>query len=130
MSLAQRSATAAKEIKGLIVDSQSKVENGLQMVNESGKTLNKIVVSVESVCKVIDEITSSSQEQTIAMDAINSSVIQMDTMTQQNAALVEQAAGASQTMSEQANNMDKLVQFFTIAEGRGVYDIKSHMVKS
>ncbi len=129
-SLAQRSATAAKEIKGLIVDSQSKVENGLQMVNESGKTLNKIVESVESVCEVIDEITSSSQEQALAMDAINSSVIQMDTMTQQNAVLVEQAADASQTMSEQANNMDNLVQFFTLSEGRGIYDIKSHRVSS
>jgi len=129
-SLAQRSATAAKEIKDLIVDSQSKVENGLQMVNESGKTLNKIVESVESVCEVIDEITSSSQEQALAMDAINSSVIQMDTMTQQNAVLVEQAADASQTMSEQANNMDNLVQFFTLSEGRGIYDIKSHRVSS
>lgn len=125
-NLAQRSATAAKEIKSLIFDSQSKVENGIQMVNESGKTLNKIVESVETVYEVIDNITSSSKEQALAMDAINSSVMQMDAMTQKNAAMVEQAASASQIMSEQASNMDSLMQFFTLSKGRGVYDIKPH----
>ncbi|WP_428239450.1 methyl-accepting chemotaxis protein [Gynuella sp.] len=113
-SLAQRSASAAKEIKDLIRDSVEKVEQGTELVNESGKTLLEIVTAIEKVSGMINDISNSAQEQTAGIEQVNQAVSQMDTMTQQNAALVEQASAAGQTMAEQARNMINLIDFFQI----------------
>ncbi|AJQ96328.1 methyl-accepting chemotaxis protein [Gynuella sunshinyii] len=113
-SLAQRSASAAKEIKDLIRDSVEKVEQGTELVNESGKTLLEIVTAIEKVSSMINDISNSAQEQTAGIEQVNQAVSQMDTMTQQNAALVEQASAAGQTMAEQARNMINLIEFFQI----------------
>ena len=94
-NLAQRSATAAKEIKGLINDSVDKVKSGSELVDASGKALAEIVGSVKKVADIIAEIAAASQEQSSGIDQINKAVMQMDEMTQQNAALVEEAAAAA-----------------------------------
>ncbi|MDH5256583.1 MAG: methyl-accepting chemotaxis protein [Gammaproteobacteria bacterium] len=111
-NLAGRSATAAKEIKELITDSYEKVRNGSKLVNESGETLLEIVASVKKVGDIISEIAAASSEQSAGIDQINKAVSQMDEMTQQNAALAEQASAASEASSEKANEMNKLVGFF------------------
>ena len=111
-SLAQRSAVAAKEINDLIRNSVNKVEEGTALVNESGKTLSGIVNSVKSVCIVMEEIMVSANEQSQGIEQVNSVVVQMDEMTQQNAALVEEASAASQSMSEQATEMREQISFF------------------
>jgi len=111
-NLAQRSATAAKEINDLIRNSVNKVQEGTTLVNESGETLSEIVNSVKSVCIVMEEIMVSANEQSQGIEQVNSAVVQMDEMTQQNAALVEEASAASQSMSEQAGEMRTQISFF------------------
>ena len=118
-NLAGRSATAAKEIKDLIEDSVLKVEEGSKLVDESGRTLEEIVNSVKKVSDIIAEIAAASQEQSDGIEQVNKAVAQMDEMTQQNAALVEEAAAASESMGEQARNMYELVGFFTTSGGGG-----------
>jgi len=113
-NLAQRSAAAAKEIKELIRDSVSKVEDGTVLVNESGSTLQEIVAAVQKVTEMIADISSASEEQSSGIEEVNKAITQMDEMTQQNAALVEQASAASESMSEQANSMRQLLSFFNI----------------
>ena len=113
-NLAQRSAGAAKEIKELIRDSVSKVEDGAKLVNESGETLNDIVASVEKVSSMMREISDAAQEQTSGIEQVNTAVTQMDEMTQQNAALVEEASAAGEAMAEQARSMNEQVSFFSI----------------
>ncbi|MFO1368077.1 MAG: methyl-accepting chemotaxis protein [Marinagarivorans sp.] len=113
-NLAQRSAGAAKEIKELIRDSVHKVQDGRELVNESGKTLGEIVTAVEVVCQMIRDIASAAREQTAGIEQVNTAISQMDEMTQQNAALVEQATAASQSMVDQANDMGQLVSFFSV----------------
>ncbi|QIZ85850.1 PAS domain-containing protein [Bermanella marisrubri] len=113
-NLAQRSAGAAKEIKDLIRDSVEKVDNGTDLVNQSGQTLSEIVEAVEKVTTMIKEINAASEEQASGIEQVNKAVSQMDEMTQQNAALVEEASAASETMTEQAQNMMELVEFFTL----------------
>jgi methyl-accepting chemotaxis protein len=113
-SLAQRSATAAKEIKALIDDSVEKVGNGSTLVNQAGTTMEEVVNSVKRVADIIGEITAASQEQTQGIDQINQAVTQMDEVTQQNAALVEEAAAASEAMKEQANKLSTLVSVFKL----------------
>ena len=113
-NLAGRSATAAKEIKDLIVDSVSKVEEGSKLVDESGRTLEEIIDSVKKVSNLIVDIATSSQEQSSGIEQVNTAISNMDEMTQQNASLVEQAAAASETMGEQAHSLNELVGFFTI----------------
>ncbi len=115
-NLSQRSAAAAKEIKDLIKDSVTKVEAGSVLVNDSGTTLTSIVQAVEKVAGMIAEISNASTEQTSGIEQINQAVSQMDEMTQQNAALVEEASAASEAMSEQAGNMSKLVGFFKLGD--------------
>jgi PAS domain S-box-containing protein len=115
-NLSQRSAAAAKEIKDLIKDSVTKVEAGSVLVNDSGTTLTSIVQAVEKVAGMIAEISNASAEQTSGIEQINQAVSQMDEMTQQNAALVEEASAASEAMSEQANNMSRLVGFFRLGD--------------
>ena len=113
-SLAQRSADAAKEIKALIVDSVAKVRIGTQLVDESGKTLEEIIVGAQKVADIIAEIAAASQEQASGIDQVNNAITQMDNMTQDNAALVEEAAAASRAMQEQAHNLNELMSFFRV----------------
>ncbi len=113
-NLAGRSATAAKEIKGLIEDSVNKVEAGSSLVNESGETLNEIMVGVKKVGDIIAEIAAASQEQSQGIDQVNQAVTSMDEMTQQNAALAEQTAAAAASMSEKADEMERLIGFFRL----------------
>ncbi|MDM8559090.1 methyl-accepting chemotaxis protein [Candidatus Parabeggiatoa sp. HSG14] len=115
-NLAQRSAEAAKEIKTLIEDSVAKVEEGTKLANQSGETLNEIVISVKKVSDIIAEIAAASQEQSSGINQVNKAVAQMDEMTQQNAVMVEEAATASGVMKEQAQNLKEQVAFFNIGE--------------
>jgi methyl-accepting chemotaxis protein len=115
-NLAQRSAAAAKEIKGLIGDSVEKVESGTSLVAQAGATMVDIVDSVRRVTDIMGEIMSASQEQSAGIEEINQAVSQMDTATQQNAALVEEAAAASQAMFDQAENLTRIVGAFKLAE--------------
>jgi methyl-accepting chemotaxis protein len=115
-NLAQRSATAAKEIKELIKDSVAKVDEGSQLVDKSGQTLDEIVVAVKKVSDIVAEIAAASAEQSSGIEQVNKAIMQMDEMTQQNAALVEQAAAASEAMDEQARSMKGLTDFFKVDE--------------
>lgn len=113
-NLAQRSAGAAKEIKELIRDSVSKIEDGRELVNASGETLEEIVASVEKVSSMMREIASAAMEQTSGIEQVNTAISQMDEMTQQNAALVEEASAAGQAMADQARAMSDVVAFFSV----------------
>jgi methyl-accepting chemotaxis protein-1 (serine sensor receptor) len=113
-NLAQRSAGAAKEIKGLINDSADKVRVGSELVDQSGKALAEIVDSVKKVTDIVAEIAAASQEQSAGIDQVNHAVSQMDEMTQQNAALVEEAAAAARAMQEQADELTRQVNFFHV----------------
>jgi methyl-accepting chemotaxis protein len=117
-NLAQRSAAAAKEIKGLIQDSAEKVDQGAKLVNRSGETLQEIVGSVKKVSDIVGEINAASDEQATGIDQINSAVTQMDKSTQQNAAMVEEAAAAAESMNEQARSLAELVTFFKVDDAR------------
>jgi methyl-accepting chemotaxis protein len=118
-NLAQRSAAAAKEIKGLIAASVADVNDGSRLVADAGSTMGDIVASIRRVTDIMGEITSASQEQTIGIEQINMAITQMDEVTQQNAALVEQAAAASQSMQDQAAALATVVGFFKTGEARG-----------
>ena len=113
-NLAQRSAAAAKEIKGLIGDSTEAVAAGSKLVNDAGATMSEIVDSVRRVTDIMSEITAASSEQTAGIEQINEAVAQMDQVTQQNAALVEQAAAASASMQEQTVKLAEAVSVFRI----------------
>jgi methyl-accepting chemotaxis protein len=113
-NLAQRSAAAAKEIKGLIGDSTEAVQAGSKLVGEAGATMQEIVDSVRRVTDIMSEITSASAEQTAGIEQINEAIVQMDQVTQQNAALVEQAAAASASMQEEAANLTRAVSVFQV----------------
>ncbi|MGJ7493405.1 methyl-accepting chemotaxis protein [Variovorax sp. ZT4R33] len=113
-SLAQRSAAAAKEIKVLIDDSVGKVGAGSQQVAEAGKTMEEIVASVKRVTDIMGEISSASQEQTSGIEQINQAITQMDQVTQQNAALVEEAAAAAASLQEQAGQLVQAVGVFRV----------------
>ena len=119
-SLAQRSAGAAKEIKALINDSAEKVRCGSELVNQSGKALAEIVESVKKVTDIVAEIAAASHEQSAGIDQVNNAVMQMDEMTQQNAALVEEAAAAARAMHEQAGELTQQVGFFQLNESGAV----------
>lgn len=118
-NLAGRSADAAKEIKTLIQDSVGKVEEGSQLVDESGQTLEEIMNSVKKVSDIVAEIAAASQEQSQGIDQVNTAISQMDELTQQNAALAEEAAAASETMGGQARNLTRLVSFFDTGSQAG-----------
>lgn len=111
-TLAQRSAAAAKEIKSLIGDSVNKVENGTRLVDQAGKTMDEIVMSVKRVTDIMAEISAASQEQSEGIEKVNLTITQMDEITQQNTALVEEGAAASESMYELANELTKLVAVF------------------
>ena len=111
-NLAQRSAAAAKEIKELINDSGEKVKEGSALVDESGRTLEEIVEGAKKVGDIISEIAAAGIEQTSGIEQVNKAVTQMDEMTQQNAALVEQAAAASESLDEQGQSLQQMMAFF------------------
>ncbi|MQP77712.1 HAMP domain-containing protein [Stenotrophomonas sp. MYb238] len=113
-TLAQRSAGAAKEIKGLIEDSVDKVSEGSQLVHQAGTTMGEIVTSVQRVTDIMAEISAASQEQSAGIEQVNQTVMQMDETTQQNAALVEEATAAARSMEEQANHLAAAVALFRI----------------
>ena len=116
-ALAQRSAAAAKEIKELISDSVSKVEDGTQLVDQAGKTMDEIVSSVKRVTDIMAQIALASQEQSLGIEQVNDSITKMDEITQQNASLVEEAADASESMREQAEQLAQAVKVFKLAQG-------------
>jgi methyl-accepting chemotaxis protein len=113
-SLAGRSAVAAKEIKDLIQRSVKKVEDGSVLVTQSGQTLEQIVTSVKKVSDVIAEIAAASREQSSGIEQVNKAVMQMDTMTQQNAALVEEATAATHSMADQARRLNEMMARFQL----------------
>ena len=113
-NLAQRSASAAKEIKDLINDSVQKIENGTELVNKSGNSLSEIVASVDSVTEMMKDITGSVREQTSGIEQINAAIAQMDETTQKNAALVEEATAAALSMADQASELNGSVSFFSV----------------
>lgn len=113
-NLAQRSATAAKEIKSLIHDSVEKVENGNNLVSEAGKTMEDIVSAVQQVTVIMSEITAASLEQSLGIEQINQAVAQMDEVTQQNAALVEEAAASAESLEHQAKDLIGSISIFKV----------------
>ncbi|MYN38090.1 methyl-accepting chemotaxis protein [Duganella sp. FT109W] len=117
-TLAQRSATAAKEIKQLIDESVSKVGDGARQVDEAGVTMREIVASIQRVTDIMADIQAASGEQTTGIEQINQAIVQMDQVTQQNAALVEESAAASEAMQDQARKLAELVSVFRVAPGR------------
>ena len=115
-SLAGRCKTAAQEIKALIKDSVDKVQDGTKLVNESKTSLDDIILSVKKVSDIVAEIAAASQEQADGIKQVNTSILQMDEMTQQNASLVEEAAAASESMGAQADELNTLVKYFKLNE--------------
>ncbi len=115
-SLAQRSATAAKEIKGLIVDSTQRVEAGASLVGRSGSTMTEIVDAINRVSAIMNEIAAASSEQSNGIDQVNIAISQMDNVTQQNAALVEEAAAAAASLEDQAQRLSDAVAVFRIGQ--------------
>ena len=113
-NLAQRSAAAAKEIKALISDSVERVDQGARLVDQAGATMTEVVESVQRVSSIIGEIALASSEQTTGVEQVNQAIIEMDHVTQQNAALVEQAAAAAKAMQDQAASLAQAVSVFKI----------------
>ena len=113
-TLAQRSAAAAKEIKGLIDDSVGKVTEGSSLVHQAGSTMGEIVASVQRVTDIMAEISAASQEQSAGIEQVNQTVVQMDETTQQNAALVEEATAAARAMEDQAAQLADAVAIFRL----------------
>ncbi|MEB1527924.1 methyl-accepting chemotaxis protein [Xanthomonas sp. WHRI 7945] len=115
-TLAQRSANAAKEIKGLIDASVGQVANGSALVRQAGQTMQEIVSSVQRVTDIMSEIAAASQEQSAGIEQVNQTVTQMDETTQQNAALVEEATAAARSMEEQAGQLTEAVSIFRLEQ--------------
>ncbi|QID19826.1 PAS domain S-box protein [Nitrogeniibacter mangrovi] len=115
-NLAQRSAGAAKEIKGLISDSVDKVNSGSELVNKAGETMKEVVESVRKVTEIMAEIANASIEQASGIEQVNNAITQMDEVTQQNAALVEQAAAAAESLQDQADGLSRTVAMFHLGE--------------
>ncbi|KAF1044381.1 MAG: Methyl-accepting chemotaxis protein II [Herbaspirillum frisingense] len=113
-SLAQRSASAAKEIKMLIDDSVAKVDTGSKLVEQAGSTMTEVVASVKRVTDIVGEITAASSEQSEGIEQVNIAITQMDEVTQQNAALVEEAAAAAGSLQDQAEKLAELVSVFKL----------------
>ena len=116
-SLAQRSSQAAKDIKDLITNSNGQVKDGVELVNKAGESLTEIVESIKKVAAVVADIASASIEQATGIEQINKALTQMDEVTQQNSALVEENAATAKTLEHQAKAMDEQVAFFQIGGG-------------
>ncbi len=119
-SLAQRTSVAAKDIKGLIVESGRQVKDGVKLVDNAGSSLNEIVKSINHVADIVAEIAAASKQQATGVEEINKAVVQMDQMTQQNAALVEESAAASRTLQEEAQSMFDKMSGYSIGGGQKV----------
>ncbi len=117
-NLAQRSAAAAKEIKTLIDESVNKVGEGSRQVDQAGATMNEVVTAVKRVTDIMSEIAAASHEQSAGIEGVNQAIVQMDNVTQQNAALVEQAAAAAEAMQEQAKDLYEAVSVFKLESGK------------
>jgi methyl-accepting chemotaxis protein len=115
-SLAQRSSQAAKDIKVLITNSSSQVQEGVGLVNQTGTSLTEILASIKQVADIVAEIASASQEQSTGIDQINKALTQMDEVTQQNSALVEENAASAKTLEHQSESMNEKVAFFKLDE--------------
>ena len=113
-NLAQRSATAAKEITALIKESIQRVTGGTELVNQSGQTLDEIVNSVKRVTDIIAEISAASQEQAAGIDQVNKAITSMDQTTQQNVGLVEATTSSAQAMQQQAHGLFQQVAVFKV----------------
>ncbi len=124
-NLAQRSASAAKQIKALIGDTVEKVQAGSTLVEESGQVLAGILDSVKRVTDIVAEIAAASQEQSSGIDQVNRAVTQMDEVTQQNAALVEEAAAAARAMLEQASELDRQIRYFRLQEKSAAASVRT-----
>jgi methyl-accepting chemotaxis protein len=118
-NLAQRSAAAAKEVKILIGDSVEKVDAGGKLVDQAGATMTEIVQSITRVTDIMSEIAAASLEQTAGIEQINMAIAQMDEVTQQNAALVEEAAAAAGSLQDQATSLARVVSVFNIGNAQG-----------
>jgi methyl-accepting chemotaxis protein len=123
-NLAQRSASAAKEIKGLIADSVDKVKVGSALVDESGKTLSEIMESVKKVTDIVAEIAAASEEQSAGIEQVNNAITQMDNVTQQNAAVVEEASAATKAMEEQSSTLIAQIGYFRLGKGSTAHEIR------
>jgi methyl-accepting chemotaxis protein len=119
-SLAQRSSQAAKDIKDLITSSSGQVQEGVELVNRAGSSLNEIVDSIKRVAEIVSEIASASAEQSTGIDQVNTALAQMDHVTQQNSALVEQNAAAAKALEEQSQGMKERVSFFRVDDAPSV----------
>jgi methyl-accepting chemotaxis protein len=117
-TLAQRSATAAKEIKELISDSAGKVVSGTQLVREAGDSMQAMVDSVQRVSGIVVEIAEASREQSLGIEQVNGAIAQMDEVTQQNAALVEESAAAAEALNVEAGNLLTTVSVFKLPDAR------------
>jgi len=115
-NLAQRSAGAAKEIKSLIGDSVGKVEDGAKLVDQAGETMKEIVTSIQRVTDIMGEITSATLEQTAGLEQINNAIVEMDSITQQNVSVVEDAAQAASALQSQAETLQRTVSVFQLDE--------------
>ncbi len=115
-ALAQRSADAAKEIKGLISASTAQVDSGVELVGQTGKSLDKIVMQVGEITTIVSEIAASAQEQATGLAQVNTAVNQMDQVTQQNAAMVEQSTAASHSLAGEAQQLATLIARFQVGE--------------
>jgi methyl-accepting chemotaxis protein len=113
-SLAQRSSQAAKDIKDLIVNSSGQVQEGVELVNRAGTSLNEILASIKKVADIVSDIAAASAEQATGLEQVNKALTQMDEVTQQNSALVEENAATAKTLEQQAGAMDERVAFFRI----------------
>jgi hypothetical protein len=116
-SLAQRSATAAREIKSLIQDSVHKVETGTALVNRSGQTLGEIVTSVRRVTDIVGEIAAACQEQASGIEQVSKAIVQMDQVTQSNSSQTEEMSAAAEELAATAEQLQALVARFTLAQG-------------
>ena len=125
-NLAQRSSAAAKEIKGLIDTSVERVRSGTSLVDEAGRTMNEIIGAVQRVTDIMGEIAAASQEQSSGIEQVARAVTQMDEVTQQNAALVEEAAAAAQSLEDQAAKLRQAVAVFQLDDDNGVEAGFSH----
>ncbi len=113
-NLAQRSASAAHEIKQLITDSASRVVSGNELAAHAGGTINDVVLAVKQVTDIMAEISAASDQQSAGIEQVNRAIVQMDEVTQQNAALVEQAAAAASSLEEQACRLEDAVAAFRV----------------
>jgi methyl-accepting chemotaxis protein len=119
-SLAQRSATAAKEIGGLIAESVGKVESGAKLVREAGGTMDEVVHSFQKVARLVVQIAEASKEQSTGIEQVTQAIAEMDEATQQNAELVEKASSAAESLEEQAKGLVQALATFKLSTSRNV----------